>query len=104
MKVKGEIKILDETRSGVNQSTGNPWQCKCCVICVEEEGMHGSTLACKTFSTEVIEKLNALKVGDTLEFDVRFHTNGRPVTYRDGKQGYERWNEVTIVSVEEIAF
>lgn len=104
MKLTGTIKIIDATRSGVSHSTGNPWYRKSCVVEVAEEGVGASTIACSTFNTDVIAKLETCKIGDEVELSLRIHTNARPFTYSDGTQGMDRSNDVTILNVEEASF
>lgn len=102
MKIQAIIKIIDETRSGISQSTGNGWKSKDCVLEVIEEDGGKSTVACRTFHAGVIEQLEKSMVGDIVLVDIRFFSKARSYIRRDGTQVVDRSTEASVVSLETL--
>lgn len=99
MRTKATIKILEPTKSGISRSTGNPWQSKDCVMEVAEADGGNDIVACRVWNKSVIDQLDRCEVGDVVDIDMRIYTKARPFTYKDGTQGIDRSNEISIVSL-----
>lgn len=103
MKATGKIKILDATRSGVSQTTGNPWKSKEVVIECTEMGDDGKershNLFFNTFNDSCVATLEQCQLGDIIEVDFYGKVNGREITRKDGTQGLIRSQELNLLSI-----
>lgn len=100
MKVTGTIKILEQTQSGVSQSTGNSWRSKEVVIGMTE-GDKENTIAFRTLNDQCVAELEKCQVGDTIEVEYRCEVKGKDFTRRDGTRGFLRENQMFMVSVKK---
>lgn len=99
MKIKGTITLLCATEKGVSKATGNPWTSKEVVIEITED-VPSSTMALKTFSDEVVKKLEGCKEGDEIVADVYARADYREFTRKDGSVGGIRSTDLVLRGVE----
>ena len=102
MKVKAKINLLGATESGVSKATGNPWMTKEVVLEVAEEGYAPSTIAVKTFNTDVVKALEGCMEGDEIVADIYCRADYREFTRKDGTLGGIRSTDITLRGVDVV--
>lgn len=104
MIIEATINILEPTKQGTSQATGNEWKEKSAVFSYNNSGGYTCSIAASTRSEAVIAEMEKCAKGMSVKIDVDFAATARSWKREDGTEMIFRSNNAFLRSIEPLEF
>ena len=104
MIIEATINILEPTKQGVSQATGNEWKEKTAVFGYKNSGGYSCSIAAVARSEEVIAEMEKCRENMSVKIDVDFAATAKTWRKEDGTEMIFRSNNAFLRSIEPLEF